>query len=149
MWAIMSRALSVIAKLMVVWCLVFVQAPQPCRGDAHGGACSVTACACVASCTCQVEHREARALEAKLATLPTCCKVDGALAAASEALLAACHGPEAPKHFAPPAGHDPALAPPAAPAWLPPEARGPTVVRAATPTARPLPPAARPPWTTA
>lgn len=142
----MSRLWSTLASMLVVLCLVVVQAPQPCRGDAHGGACSMAACACVASCTCQAEHTEARALEAKFASMPSCCKVAGGLAQASEALLAACHGPEAPTHFAPPAGQDKALAPPAAPTWRLPDARGPTTRIALAVPGRPVPPAARPPW---
>jgi hypothetical protein len=132
--------------LLMLCCLGFVQAPRPCAGDGHGQACSATACACMTACTCQEAHRAVRKLAAALCAATDACQTDVERLAACETVLAACHGDEAPRHFAPGPDGDPALLG-AAPAAL---ALGPARVAALPPADRasalPPPPRGRPPW---
>lgn len=143
----MARTWFVVFQLVIVWCLGFSELPRPCVGDGDGHACTIATCACVASCTCQVAHREATALARRLGQVPSCCKTKASLLAASEALLGACHGADQPSHFAPPTRRDAAAlhAGALANVFLTPW-RAPAPRPALLATTRTLPPAARPPW---
>ena len=99
---------SVLANLLLALCLVVFQAPQPCRGDAQGQACTAAACACVQGCSCQVGHQKSRDLASLLKGLPTCCSSARDVSASAEAAVTAaagCHTGEEPTHFSLP-GYD-------------------------------------------
>lgn len=58
--AMARRLLRAFSAVLVVLALFVARAPLPCQGGANGQACSATACACLASCTCHAAHAAER-----------------------------------------------------------------------------------------
>lgn len=75
----MRRLWNFLFSLMIVLALGVADLPRPCAGDGLGNSCSPTACTCVKSCTCHIEHE----LASYYASFP-CCKVDDALFAGKQ-----------------------------------------------------------------
>ena len=67
----MQRFWRLFFSFFIVVALGVADLPRPCTGDGLGNACGPTACTCLKSCTCYLEHE----LTAYYASFP-CCKVD-------------------------------------------------------------------------
>jgi hypothetical protein len=108
----MHRVWSFVISTVLLLTLGMAQLPLPCMGDGHGGACFVSACQCVAACSCHHAHELEKAELAKQA-VPECCQVEGAAACHASPHLAAssCHGPKQWPHFSLPSKHWFAIAP--------------------------------------
>lgn len=129
----------------MLMCLAFAPLPQLCPGDGAGQACTAASCTCLTACTCKSAHHAAQELAEKLGH-GDACQSHAERLAACEAMLAACHGDDAPTHFAPGTDLGPALIAPYVEARF---GRSPAA-RLRRPDARlaamPPPPRGRPPW---
>jgi hypothetical protein len=101
----MSKLWSVIISVLVVLTLGMAQAPRPCIGDGHGGACSATSCQCVEGCTCHVEHWLEQQEAAKAAAAhvhDSCCGNACEMAHSRPSKAVSCHQHGHSSNFAPP-----------------------------------------------
>ena len=94
----MSKTWARLLSLILSLAFLLVQAPKPCLGDGRGAACTVTRCVCVALCTCQDAHREAR-LFTRLKQTCGAKTVHGDAASCLSKDALACHASDTWPHF--------------------------------------------------